>query len=93
MSVNLADTIAAASRLIEARELSPLELADGLLQRIESIDPVLNSFITVTAEAAVSKVYANHIPRTNAGVVDKAMMGIAALDSSYAADQLQHAAS
>ena len=33
-------------------ELSPVELVDGLLHRIESIDPVLNSFITVTAEAA-----------------------------------------
>lgn len=31
MPANLPDTIAAASRLIEARELSPLELVNGLL--------------------------------------------------------------
>ena len=53
MPANLPDTIAAASRLIEARELSPLELVNGLLARIEAIDPVINSFITVTAEQAV----------------------------------------
>ncbi len=53
MLENLPDTIAAASRLIEARELSPLELVNGLLARIEAIDPVINSFLTVTAGQAV----------------------------------------
>ena len=53
MPANLPDTIAAASRLIEARELSPLELVNGLLARIEAVDPVINAFITVTAEQAV----------------------------------------
>ena len=53
MPMNLPDTIAAASRLIEARELSPLELVNALLARIETIDPVINAFITVTAEQAV----------------------------------------
>ncbi len=53
MSANLPDTIVEASRLIEARELSPLELVNGLLKRIETIDPVINSFITVTAEQAI----------------------------------------
>ena len=53
MPANLPDTIAAASRLIEARELSPVELVNGLLARIEAIDPVINAFITVTAEQAV----------------------------------------
>ena len=55
MPANLPDTIAAASRLIEARELSPLELVNALLKRIESIDPVINSFITVTAEQAIAQ--------------------------------------
>jgi len=130
MSANLPDTIAAASRLIEARELSPVELVDGLLQRIESIDPVLNSFITVTAEAAVaqarqaeleisqgryrgtlhgiafgvkdnyetagirttghSKVYANHIPQSNAGVIDRLYNAGAILLGKLAAHELAH---
>ncbi len=55
MSANLPDTIVTAARLIEARELSPLELVNGLLARIEAIDPVINSFITVTAEQAVAQ--------------------------------------
>ena len=55
MPVDLPDTIAAAARLIEARELSPLELVNGLLQRIELIDPVINAFITVTAEQAIAQ--------------------------------------
>ena len=53
--MNLPDTIAAASRLIQARELSPVELVQALLKRIESIDPILNAFITVTAEHAIAQ--------------------------------------
>lgn len=45
-------TIADASRLIAQRELSPVEYADALLARIETFDPQLNAFITVTAELA-----------------------------------------
>ncbi len=130
MPANLPHTIAAASRLIKARELSPLELVDGLLQRIASIDPVINSFITVTAEAAItqarnaeseigqgryrgplhgipfglkdiyetagirttghSKVYANHIPRINASVVDKLYDAGAILLGKLATHELAH---
>ncbi len=57
MPANLPDTIASAARLIEARELSPLELVDGLLKRIASIDPVVSAFITVTAELAVAQAH------------------------------------
>jgi aspartyl-tRNA(Asn)/glutamyl-tRNA(Gln) amidotransferase subunit A len=53
--VNLPDTIEAAARLIAARELSPVELVNALLARIEAIDPVINSFITVTAEHAIAQ--------------------------------------
>lgn len=53
--MNLPDTIAAAARLIEARELSSVELVTGLLERIKVIDPVINSFITVTAEHAIAQ--------------------------------------
>ena len=55
MPATLPDTIAAASRLIKARELSPVELVEGLLERIALIDPVLNSFITVTAAEAIAQ--------------------------------------
>jgi len=45
-------TIAEASSLIAQRELSPVEYTDALLARIETFDPQLNAFITVTAELA-----------------------------------------
>jgi aspartyl-tRNA(Asn)/glutamyl-tRNA(Gln) amidotransferase subunit A len=44
--------IAALSRLLRARRLSPVELTEACLGRIERLDPVLNSFITVTADSA-----------------------------------------
>lgn len=45
-------TIAEASRLIASRELSPVELTEACLGRIEAIDNQLDSFVTVTAERA-----------------------------------------
>lgn len=45
-------TIAEASRLIGARKLSPVELVDAYLARIEAVDGVLHSYITVLAERA-----------------------------------------
>ena len=53
MTASLPDTIAAASRLIEARKLSPVELVEGLLARVASIDPVINAFLTVTGDEAI----------------------------------------
>ncbi|TMR06920.1 amidase [Actinomadura soli] len=38
--------------LIEARELSPVELTEALLERIDELNPHLNAFITVTPERA-----------------------------------------
>ena len=130
MPTDLPDTIVAASRLIEARELSPLELVNELLARIEAVDPVINSFITVTAEQAVvqarqaeseigkgryrgplhgipfgvkdiyetaavrttghSRAYANHIPRANAGAVDKLYDAGAILMGKLATHELAH---
>jgi len=130
MPTDLPDTVAAASRLIEAREVSPLELVDGLLARIEAIDPVINAFITVTAEQAIaqarqaeieickgrhrgplhgipfglkdiyetagirttghSRAYANHVPRTNASVVDKLYDAGAILMGKLATHELAH---
>jgi aspartyl-tRNA(Asn)/glutamyl-tRNA(Gln) amidotransferase subunit A len=45
-------SVTEASRLIRARKLSPLELTDAYLERIASLDPILNAFITVTADLA-----------------------------------------
>ena len=45
-------TIAEASRLIAKRELSPVELTEACLRRIETLDSQLDSFVTVTAERA-----------------------------------------
>src|ERR1700757_4778985 len=45
-------TIAEAARLIEKRELSPVELVDSRLDRIARLDGQLHSFIRVLADAA-----------------------------------------
>jgi aspartyl-tRNA(Asn)/glutamyl-tRNA(Gln) amidotransferase subunit A len=45
-------TIADASRLIAKRELSPVELTEACLRRIETLDNQLDSFVTVTADRA-----------------------------------------
>src|ERR671930_2107009 len=45
-------TIAEAGRLIQSRELSPVELVDSRLDRIARIDARLHSFIRVLADAA-----------------------------------------
>jgi aspartyl-tRNA(Asn)/glutamyl-tRNA(Gln) amidotransferase subunit A len=45
-------TIAEAARLIEKRELSPVELVDSRLERIARLDRRLNSFIRVLADEA-----------------------------------------
>jgi aspartyl-tRNA(Asn)/glutamyl-tRNA(Gln) amidotransferase subunit A len=45
-------TIADAARLIEKRQLSPVELTDALLARIAALDPQLNAFLLPTPEKA-----------------------------------------
>src|SRR5437764_13263714 len=45
-------TIATASKLIAARKLSPVELTEAYLGRITRLDPLLDSFVTLTAERA-----------------------------------------
>ncbi len=46
-------TLRAASEEIRTRELSPVELTRQCLSRIERLNPVLNAFITVTADQAL----------------------------------------
>lgn len=45
-------TIEQASNLLRKKEVSPLDLVDTLLARIERLNPALNAFITVLAERA-----------------------------------------
>ena len=40
--------------LIRAKKLSPVELTRAVLERIERLNPRLNAFVTVTAEAALA---------------------------------------
>lgn len=44
-----------AAELIRAKEISPVELVRGYLERIERLDPVLNAFITLLAESALEE--------------------------------------
>ncbi|MDH6701366.1 amidase [Streptomyces sp. MAA16] len=45
-------SLSAAADAIRARRLSPVELADSVLERIEQVDPHLRAYVTVTAERA-----------------------------------------
>src|SRR5690348_11166494 len=46
-------TISEAAALIESRQISPLELTQALLRRIERFDPQIRAFITLTADRAI----------------------------------------
>src|SRR5262245_33397377 len=43
------------SRRIAARELSPVELTDVMLRRIEGLDPILKSYVHITADSAMAQ--------------------------------------
>ncbi|WP_030246282.1 amidase [Streptomyces sp. NRRL S-350] len=45
-------SLAAAARQIRARRLSPVELVDSVLDRIEQVDPQVRAYVAVTAEQA-----------------------------------------
>jgi aspartyl-tRNA(Asn)/glutamyl-tRNA(Gln) amidotransferase subunit A len=47
-------SLSEASELVRARKVSPIELTAACLTRIERLNPVLNAFITVTAEQAAA---------------------------------------
>ena len=44
-----------ASELVHARKISPVELTQECLKRIDRLNPKLNAFITVTAESALAQ--------------------------------------
>ena len=48
-------TIAQAAKLIQSRELSPVELTRIHLARMEALEPRLHTYITVTADAALAQ--------------------------------------
>jgi amidase len=43
------------ARLVRERKVSPVELVDEYLARIERLDPVLNAYVTVCAEEALAQ--------------------------------------
>jgi aspartyl-tRNA(Asn)/glutamyl-tRNA(Gln) amidotransferase subunit A len=47
-------TVVEAARAIAAKELSPVELTQALLERIERLDPRLNAFIQLDADQALA---------------------------------------
>jgi aspartyl-tRNA(Asn)/glutamyl-tRNA(Gln) amidotransferase subunit A len=50
-----ADTAVAAAAAIAAGELSPVELTERLLRRIEETEPALHAYVTVTGEEALAQ--------------------------------------
>jgi aspartyl-tRNA(Asn)/glutamyl-tRNA(Gln) amidotransferase subunit A len=44
-----------AAKLIASRQLSPVELTRAALARVEQLNPTLNAFVTITADAAVAE--------------------------------------
>lgn len=46
-------SLAEAAALVAQRQVSPVELTEAVLERIERVDPKLNAFITVTADVAM----------------------------------------
>jgi aspartyl-tRNA(Asn)/glutamyl-tRNA(Gln) amidotransferase subunit A len=53
----LPQSIIATSRLLREGNISPVELTRDCLARIASQDPILNAFITVTADSAIADAY------------------------------------
>ncbi|HMF89474.1 MAG TPA: amidase [Candidatus Angelobacter sp.] len=47
--------LAEASQAVQKKEVSPVELTEACLKRIERLNPLLNAFITVAAESALEE--------------------------------------
>ena len=45
-------TIAEAAALLQGKRLSPVELTEAMLARIEALNPQLDAFLTLTADRA-----------------------------------------
>src|SRR5512146_3552624 len=46
-----------ASELVRKKSVSPVELTRACLERIEQLNPGLNAFITITADAALEQAH------------------------------------
>ena len=53
--MTLPTTISEVAILLRKKEISPVEITEACLQRIEERDPALNAFITVMAESALAE--------------------------------------
>src|SRR3954464_15007309 len=62
-------TVTEAARQVAQREVSPVELVDALLDRIERSQPTLKAFVTVDAEGAraVARTAEARIKQSDAG--------------------------
>jgi aspartyl-tRNA(Asn)/glutamyl-tRNA(Gln) amidotransferase subunit A len=47
--------LAEASKALQTKQVSPVELTEACLRQIEALNPTLNAFITVTAESAMQE--------------------------------------
>ncbi|WP_170984261.1 amidase [Rhodoligotrophos defluvii] len=47
-------TVSEAAGLIARKEISPVELTEAFLQRIEAVNPMVNAYVLVTAERALN---------------------------------------
>ncbi|MGN7164807.1 amidase [Paenibacillus cellulositrophicus] len=57
----LYDTIAGLSERIRSRRISPVEITQMLLERIETLNPRLNAYVTVTADLALAQAKAAEV--------------------------------
>src|SRR5215467_6915829 len=48
-------SLSEASELVQAKKISPVELTQECLKRIERLNPKLNAFITITADSALAQ--------------------------------------
>src|SRR5437763_1783325 len=48
-------TLASAARLIQKKQISPVELTESVLRRIESLNGLMRAFITVTPDLALAR--------------------------------------
>ena len=59
-------TIPEAALLLESKQLSPVELTQAFLDRIEAVDGGLNSYVTVLADSAIEEARARSRPSPRA---------------------------
>src|SRR5208283_3047045 len=62
-------------QLIAARKLSPVELVDAILARIEQLNPILNAYLTVTPDFARARARESEA-RARAGTLRGPLDGI-----------------